>query len=157
MRGDSGSGKSTLIRAMAGLWPWGTGRILRPRGASIAFMPQRPYLPDGTLRACLLYPVQEAGISDDLMQQALTRCGLEHLIPKLEEEASWSHILSGGEQQRIAFARLLLHPPDIAIMDEATSALDEEGQARMMAFLATDLANSTVFKRRPPTEFGAIP
>lgn len=154
VRGDSGSGKSTLIRAMAGLWPWGTGRILRPKGTKIAFMPQRPYLPDGSLRACLLYPAQDASASDDQIRLALERCGLEHLGQQLEEEASWSHVLSGGEQQRIAFARLLLNPPDIAIMDEATSALDEEGQARMMAFLRTDLAGSTVLSvgHRPNLE-----
>ena len=154
VRGDSGSGKSTLIRAMAGLWPWGSGRILRPKAAKIAFMPQKPYLPDGTLRACLLYPAQASNISDELIGQALQRCGLAHLAMQLDIEGSWGHILSGGEQQRIAFARLLLNPPDIAIMDEATSALDEEGQARMMAFLRTDLAASTVLSvgHRPNLE-----
>lgn len=154
VRGDSGSGKSTLIRAMAGLWPWGSGRILRPKSSKIAFMPQRPYLPDGSLRACLLYPVGDVEVSDGVIRHALERCGLAHLGAELDAEKSWSHTLSGGEQQRIAFARLLLNPPDIAIMDEATSALDEEGQARMMAFLGADLKASTVLSvgHRPNLE-----
>jgi len=144
VKGQSGTGKSTLIRAIAGLWPWGSGTILRPENASFAFMPQRPYLPLGTLRHALLYPAADEGQPDELLEDALRRCGLSHLIPRLHDEDSWDGILSGGEKQRIAFARLLVHPPDIVIMDEATSALDEESQARMLEFLRTDLAKATV-------------
>jgi putative ATP-binding cassette transporter len=142
VKGESGTGKSTLIRAMAGLWPWGSGEILRPAHASIAFMPQRPYMPLGTLRHALLYPTLDLDVPDDKLKDALRRCGLAHLIPRLDEEDNWDAILSGGEKQRVAFARLLVNPPDIVIMDEATSALDEESQARMMEFLRTDLARA---------------
>jgi vitamin B12/bleomycin/antimicrobial peptide transport system ATP-binding/permease protein len=154
VKGESGTGKSTLIRAMAGLWPWGAGEILRPANASIAFMPQRPYLPLGTLRHALLYPNTDLDVPDDKLTDALKRCGLAHLIPRLGEEDNWDGILSGGEKQRIAFARLLINPPDIVIMDEATSALDEESQARMMEFLRSDLVGSTVLSvtHRPGLE-----
>jgi putative ATP-binding cassette transporter len=144
VKGQSGTGKSTLIRAMAGLWPWGSGEILRPEGATFAFMPQRPYLPLGTLRHALLYPDTEAAVPDERLADALRRCGLAHLVPRLDEEDQWDGILSGGEKQRLAFARLLVHPPDIIIMDESTAALDEESQARMLEFLRTDLADATV-------------
>jgi vitamin B12/bleomycin/antimicrobial peptide transport system ATP-binding/permease protein len=154
VKGESGTGKSTLIRAMAGLWPWGSGEILRPADASIAFMPQRPYLPLGSLRHALLYPATDHAVPDETLVEALRRCGLSHLIPRLDEEDNWDGILSGGEKQRVAFARLLVNPPDIVIMDEATSALDEESQARMMEFLRTDLAGSTVLSvtHRPGLE-----
>ena len=144
VKGESGTGKSTLIRAMAGLWPWGSGQILRPKGATFAFMPQRPYLPLGTLRHALLYPAEDEGQPDEALAEALRRCGLAHLVPRLHEEDQWESILSGGEKQRLAFARLLVSPPDIIIMDESTAALDEESQARMLDFLRTDLAPAMV-------------
>ena len=144
VKGQSGTGKSTLIRAMAGLWPWGSGEILRPEDATIAFMPQRPYLPLGTLRHALMYPVVDAEHPDEHLADALKRCGLSHLVPRLDDEDQWEGILSGGEKQRLAFARLLVNPPDIIIMDESTAALDEESQARMLEFLRTDLAHATV-------------
>ena len=144
VKGKSGTGKSTLIRAMAGLWPWGSGQILRPKGATFAFMPQRPYLPLGTLRHALLYPAEDEGQPDEALAEALRRCGLAHLVPRLHEEDQWEGILSGGEKQRLAFARLLVSPPDIIIMDESTAALDEESQARMLDFLRTDLAPAMV-------------
>jgi putative ATP-binding cassette transporter len=144
VKGDSGTGKSTLIRAMAGLWPWGSGKILRPADASIAFMPQRPYIPLGTFRHAVLYPSGPPDTPDDVIADALTRCGLKHLIPRLDEEENWDGVLSGGEKQRLAFARLLVAPPDIVIMDEATSALDEASQASMMEFFRSDLQQSTV-------------
>ena len=144
LKGDSGSGKSTLIRAMAGLWPWGSGEILRPEGSYIAFMPQRPYFPLGTLRTALLYPHAEQTVPDEAIREALTRCGLEHLIPRIDEIDQWSSLLSGGEQQRLAFARVLIHPPDILIMDEPTSSLDELSQFRMMEYMRDLLPNAMV-------------
>jgi putative ATP-binding cassette transporter len=144
VKGQSGTGKSTLIRAIAGLWPWGSGTILRPENATFAFMPQRPYLPLGTLRHALLYPAEDEGQPDEALAEALRRCGLAHLVPRLHEEDQWEGILSGGEKQRLAFARLLVSPPDIIIMDESTAALDEESQARMLDFLRTDLAPAMV-------------
>src|SRR4051794_14593085 len=131
VKGQSGTGKSTLIRAMAGLWPWGSGQILRPAGARVAFLPQQPYLPTGTLRQALLYPATKQMTSNLDLESALVRCGLKHLISRLDDEDQWTVILSGGEKQRLAFARLLVDPPDIVIMDEATSALDEASQTQM--------------------------
>jgi putative ATP-binding cassette transporter len=155
VKGESGTGKSTLIRAMAGLWPWGSGRVLRPRRSEVAFMPQRPYLPLGTLRHVLLYPkADDSRVGDERILHVLREVGLSHLASRLDEEDQWDMMLSGGERQRIAFARLLLHPPDIIIMDEATSALGEVSQAKMMGFLRTELADTTVLSvgHRPGLE-----
>ncbi|MDB5508573.1 MAG: hypothetical protein JWL93_1042 [Hyphomicrobiales bacterium] len=154
VKGESGSGKSTLIRAMAGLWPWGYGRILRPVGASIAFMPQKPYIPLGSLRHALGYPATDVVHDDAAIREALGKTGLTHLIERLDAEEQWSRILSGGEQQRLAFARILINRPDIIIMDEATSALDELSQARVMGFLNDELVESTVISvgHRPGLE-----
>ena len=144
VKGESGTGKSTLIRAMAGLWPWGSGEILRPAGAYVAFMPQRPYFPLGTLRTALLYPHPEQKATDEKIHDTLTRCGLEHLIPRIDETDQWSLVLSGGEQQRLAFARVLIHPPDILIMDEPTSSLDELSEFRMMEYMRDLLPHTMV-------------
>jgi putative ATP-binding cassette transporter len=154
IRGDPGTGKSTLVRAMAGLWPWGSGRILRPRRARLVFLLQRPYIPPGTLRHALLYPAADARTPDETLHAALQRCGLSRLARHLDDEQQWGHTLSGGEQQRLAFARLLIDPPDIVIMDEATSALDEVSEATMLDFLHADLAAVTVIgvARRPGLE-----
>lgn len=144
VKGDSGTGKSTLIRAMAGLWPWGSGRILKPENATIAFMPQRPYFPLGPLRSALLYPFPEQKVADEKIHEALTRCGLDHLILRIDETENWSSLLSGGEQQRLAFARVMIRPPDILIMDEPTSSLDELSQFRMMEYMRDFLPKTTV-------------
>ena len=144
VQGESGSGKSTLIRAIAGLWPWGSGRIQRPNDATIAFMPQRPYIPLGTLRNAVDYPAGATAPTQEEIEKVLVDCGLEHLIPRLDEEDSWANVLSGGEQQRLAFARIFLKKPDIVIMDEATSALDELSQAKMMQFVMERLEHSTL-------------
>jgi putative ATP-binding cassette transporter len=142
--GESGSGKSTLFRAIAGLWPWGSGAIRIPRRASMMFMPQRPYLPLGTLHAALTYPAPAEEYSREAVQAALRRCGLEALVPRLEEEDRWDRILSLGEQQRLAFARLLLHRPGWVFMDEATAALDEANQDSMMRMFGEELAGSAL-------------
>ena len=144
VKGDSGTGKSTLIRAMAGLWPWGSGKILKPEDAEFAFMPQRPYFPLGTLRQALLYPFADQKMDEEKISDALTRVGLEHLIPRLDEVETWSQVLSGGEQQRLAFARVMIRPPDILIMDEPTSSLDELSQFRMMEYMRDYLPKTTV-------------
>jgi len=144
VKGETGTGKSTLIRAMAGLWPWGSGRILRPKDARIAFMPQQPYLPRGTLRHVLDYPRDGTPPDSRRTEEILAACGLTHLVPRLDEEQSWSDVLSGGEQQRLGFARVLLKRPDIIIMDEPTSALDELSQTRMMELLCEEAAGSTI-------------
>ena len=143
-KGESGSGKSTLIRAIAGLWPWGEGTILLPKGAQIGFIPQRPYLPIGSLRDALLYPANDEPVSDDALRSILSRCGLAHLSTCLDAEENWSSMLSGGEAQRIGFCRALLAKPDILILDEPTSALDEPSQLRMMELLDEELPNATI-------------
>jgi putative ATP-binding cassette transporter len=144
VKGESGSGKSTLIHAMAGLWLWGSGEILRPEAANISFMPQHPYFPLGTLRAALLYPRSEQLVSEERIHDILVRCGLEHLMTRIDETDQWSSLLSGSEQQRLAFARVLIHPPDILIMDEPTSSLDELSQFKMMEYVRDLLPDTMV-------------
>jgi putative ATP-binding cassette transporter len=154
LTGESGSGKSTLIRALAGLWPWGSGSIALPRGKRVAFVPQKPYLPIGTLRNALLYPEAESRVEDTVVTDALKRCGLSYLRRRLDEEERWDQTLSGGERQRVAFARLLIQKPDIVIMDEATSALDEDSQDALLGLIGTELAHATIVSvgHRPALE-----
>jgi len=143
IRGQSGSGKSTIMRAVAGVWPWGKGEIHLPKG-SIMFMPQKPYFPLGTLREVLQYPKAPEGVTDELLQETLHKVGLDHLKDRLDERERWDHILSGGEQQRVAFARTLVHKPDWIFMDEATSALDEAGQENIMKLLIEELSETSI-------------
>jgi putative ATP-binding cassette transporter len=144
--GESGSGKSTLIRAIAGLWPWGEGRILLPAGAKLAFVPQRPYIPLGTLRDAIAYPVEGKLLSDERAKAVLKDVGLGYLASKLDtEEERWDQTLSGGERQRVAFARLLIEEPDIIIMDEATAALDVDSEFRLLTLLFERLPKATMF------------
>src|SRR5262245_24073103 len=143
IRGQSGSGKSTIMRAIAGVWPWGRGSVELPRG-NMDFLPQKPYFPLGTLREVLLYPETPPGIEDEDLRDALHKVGLDHLRGRLHETERWDHILSGGEQQRVAFARVLIHKPAWVFMDEATSALDEPGQANIMRLLAEELPDTAV-------------
>jgi putative ATP-binding cassette transporter len=152
--GESGSGKSTLIRAIAGLWPWGSGTVRLPQGARVAFLPQRPYIPLATLRAALCYPEEVTPELDERVPQALARVGLGHLAPRLDEEARWDQILSGGEQQRLAFARLLITRPSLVIMDEATAALDEASQNSILETFHDELRETTVLSvgHRPGLE-----
>jgi putative ATP-binding cassette transporter len=153
IRGQSGSGKSTIMRAVAGVWPWGRGEIHLPKG-KIAFMPQKPYFPLGSLRDTLHYPRPPEGITDDVLRDALHKVGLDHLRDRLDETERWDHILSGGEQQRVAFARTLIHKPDWIFMDEATSALDEAGQENVMKLLIEDLPETSIISigHRPGLE-----
>ena len=142
--GESGCGKSTLFRAIAGIWPWGSGEIRAPARDAAMFMPQRPYVPLGTLRAALCYPVAGHAFDDEALRAALIRCRLAPLVARLDEEARWDRVLSLGEQQRLAFARLLLHRPSWVFMDEATSALDEANQDAMMSLFQAELAGAAL-------------
>jgi putative ATP-binding cassette transporter len=134
--GESGTGKSTLVRAISGLWPWGGGLIEVKKGAKLMLLPQRPYIPIGTLRRAATYP--DAADSREIKEvaEAFKRVGLGHLIDRIEDEAPWDQTLSGGEKQRLAFARIFLHNPDIIVLDEATAALDPESQDKLMELLS---------------------
>lgn len=142
--GQTGAGKSTLFRAVAGLWPWGSGTILTPPPERMAFLPQRPYLPLGTLRNATTYPSPPNAFSDDEVRTALLRCDLANLLDKLDREERWDRELSLGEQERIAFARLLLHKPGWVFLDEATAALDEDSQHHIMGLFDAELKGTTV-------------
>jgi putative ATP-binding cassette transporter len=144
IRGESGSGKSTLFRAIAGLWPWGEGELRVPCRQTTMFLPQRPYLPLGTLGAALAYPDAPEEFGEAALRRAVLVCRLPHLADRLAEEARWDRVLSLGEQQRLAFARLILHRPRWIFMDEATSALDEANEAAMFAVLAEELPGSAM-------------
>ncbi|KVK97417.1 ABC transporter ATP-binding protein/permease [Burkholderia ubonensis] len=129
--GKSGSGKSTFMRALAGLWPFGDGAIDAPVSARMMFVPQTSYLPIGTLKAALTYPATADTYGDDACRDALRACRLEEYVDRLDETAHWTRVLSPGEQQRLAGARVLLHKPDFLFLDEATSALDADNEARL--------------------------
>ena len=142
--GESGSGKSTLVRAIAGLWPWGGGRVDFHPEHHLFMLPQKPYIPTGTLRRAVSYPRPADSWGQEEIQIALDKVGLGELGEKMEEEAPWDHTLSGGEKQRLAFARLLLHKPNIIVLDEATSALDDKTQDKIMAMLIEELPDATI-------------
>lgn len=152
--GESGTGKSTLVRAIAGLWPWGDGRVEFRKGSRVFLLPQRPYVPSGTLRRATTYPAPAEDWDIETIGKALDKVGLGHLKERLEEEEPWEQTLSGGEKQRLAFARLLLHQPDLVVLDEATSALDPPSQDKMMQLLSDELKERTIVSvaHRPELE-----
>ncbi|MBR1000497.1 MULTISPECIES: ABC transporter ATP-binding protein/permease [Bradyrhizobium] len=142
--GESGTGKSTLVRAIAGLWPWGGGSVDFHADRRLFMLPQKPYVPSGTLRRAAAYPAAAEDWSIEQIGEALDKVGLGHLKERIEEEAPWDQTLSGGEKQRLAFARLFLHRPDIIVLDEATSALDDRSQDKLMELLNEELKDATV-------------
>ena len=153
--GESGSGKSTLLRAIAGLWPWGGGEIRIAKGARMSFLPQRPYVPSGSLLRAAAYPMDEKEVNKDEVVQALTDVDLADHIDRLEEQNEpWDQTLSGGEKQRLAFARILIHKPDIVILDEATSALDTISQEKLMNLIHERYPQMTIVSvgHRPELE-----
>jgi putative ATP-binding cassette transporter len=144
LTGDSGTGKSTLLRALAGVWPWGQGDIEVRAGAKLLLLPQRPYVPLGTLRRAVNYPDPAFSRSEEQIVKVLKTVGLGHLAGRLDQEGPWHQILSGGEKQRLAFARIFLQRPDIIVLDEVTSAVDAPSQDRLMELLSQELKESTV-------------
>ena len=141
--GASGAGKSTLLRALAGIWPYGSGTINLPQGAKRLFLPQRPYLVLGSLRRALSYP-RTAAASDEEIARILKRVGMDHFAARLDDVDDWSRILSLGEQQRLAFARILLIRPDWIFLDEATSALDEPRERALYELLHQELPAASI-------------
>jgi putative ATP-binding cassette transporter len=142
--GPSGSGKSTFFRALAGIWPYWKGRIALPRGARMLFLPQKAYLPIGSLKHAVSYPDPASKFPDAEASDALRAVGLGKLAGELERSENWAQVLSGGEQQRLAFARALLYRPDWLFLDEATASLPEEDQDKLYALLKERLPGTTL-------------
>jgi putative ATP-binding cassette transporter len=142
--GAGGTGKSMLVRAIAGLWPWGEGTVGLPRGAEIAFLVARPYLPSGSLRRVLLFPDASRAVQDEVLDDALMSCGLPQLCGALDRVDRWEQALASGERQRLAIARLLIQRPEIVILDDATGALDPPDEAQIFAILREDLPQATL-------------
>ncbi|MBV8662576.1 MAG: ABC transporter ATP-binding protein/permease [Hyphomicrobiales bacterium] len=143
LMGPSGAGKSTLLRAVAGVWPYGSGTIGEPK-ANLMLLPQRPYIPIGSLRDAIAYPASSDDIADDAIRDALLKVGLPALVDRLDDNDNWQMRLSGGEQQRLAVARALLAEPDWLFLDEATSALDEASEAQVYRAIAQKLPRTTL-------------
>lgn len=141
LKGPSGSGKSTLLRTLAGFWPYVKGHISMPAPSEMMFIPQKPYIPMGTSAEAASYPLETA--DEEILSPLLVECGLSHLMEKPDTEADWSHILSLGEQQKLAFVRVFLRKPKWVFLDEATSAMDEETEEKMYRLL-TALPSTTV-------------
>ena len=144
IQGPSGSGKTTLFRVLAGLWPFGRGSVRIPAGARILFLPQKPYIPIGTLREALCYPDKPEAHDAAEIGEALTACQLAHFADRLDETGNWSLVMSPGEQQRLSFARALLIKPDWLFLDEASSALDEATERAMYTLLTQRLPDLTM-------------
>ena len=144
--GKPGMGKSTLFRALAGMWPWGAGTIQLPPPTAMMFMPQRPYLPPGTLRAAVTYPAAPERFDDAAVRAALERVDLGQLTPALDRTERWDRQLSLDEQQRLAFARLLLHAPRWVFVDDAIGTLDEEHRRLVLSIFERELPGTTVIR-----------
>jgi putative ATP-binding cassette transporter len=151
--GSTSAGKSSLVRALAGLWPWGRGRIEIPAGARMMVVPQRPYLPIGTLRNALLYPGDRVESDEAEIERALADAGLAHLADRLDRTERWDQVLGNGERQRLCVARVLIQRPDIVLLDDSLAALDEDAQAVLEARILERLMRTTLISlsQRPRT------
>jgi putative ATP-binding cassette transporter len=144
--GKTASGKSTLFRALAGMWPWGGGTLRLPPRAAMTFMPEQPYLPLGTLRAAVCYPAEPGRFDETAVVAALERVDLGHLVPSLDRTERWDRQLPLDEQQRLAFARLLLHAPRWVVLDDAISALDESHRSLVLSLKDRELVGATLIR-----------
>jgi len=154
--GPSGAGKSTLFRAIAGIWPFGSGRILVPEDAKVMLLPQRPYFPVASLAAAVSYPARLGTLDDARLANALKAVGLAEWADRLDEEAHWNRMLSLGEQQRLAIARVLLQEPDFLFLDEATASLDEAAEASLYRLLQERLKGTTIVSIGHRSTLGAF-
>jgi putative ATP-binding cassette transporter len=154
--GPSGSGKSTLFRAIAGIWPFGSGRVVIPKGAKVMLMPQRPYFPLATLATAIAFPAEAGTFDDKQIAEALAAVGMPQLIDRLGDEEHWNHVLSLGEQQRLAIARALLQAPDYLFLDEATASLDEAAEAALYRMLQDRLKGTTIISIGHRSTLGAF-
>ena len=154
--GPSGSGKSSVFRALAGLWPLGEGVVRVPAGARLLALPQRPYFPLGTLRQAIAYPTLAEAVDDTELREAMAAAGLGHLAPRLDEEAEWGTMLSGGEQQRVAFARALIARPDVLLLDEAVTTLEEADGRELYRVLAERLPATIIISIGRATALGGM-
>lgn len=154
--GPSGSGKSTLFRALAGIWPFGAGKIEVPKNAKVMMLPQRPYFPIAPLAAAVAYPAEPGQYDNAKVAELIAAVGLPKLAARIEEEAHWNRMLSLGEQQRLGLARALLHAPDYLFLDEATASLDEPSEAALYRLLAERLANATIISIGHRSTLGAF-
>ncbi len=144
IKGESGIGKSTFIRAIAGIWPYTSGEVIFPENRQIMYLPQQPYMPIGTLAEAILFPDKTDPEMEKQLKTVLAECHLEDFIPRLNESAHWTEQLSPGEQQRIAFARVLLHKPDWVFLDESTSMLDTGNESHLYHLLKSRLPNCSI-------------
>ncbi|HTM63075.1 MAG TPA: ABC transporter ATP-binding protein/permease [Gammaproteobacteria bacterium] len=144
IKGISGIGKSTFVRTLSGIWPYASGTATFPKNKLVMYVPQRPYMPIGTLMEAIMFPDKKHPELEKQVPDILVKCNLEHLIPRLTESAAWSEQLSPGEQQRVAFARVLLHKPDWVFLDESTSMLDVANEKRVYHLLKSELPHCSI-------------
>ncbi|MFZ3308587.1 MAG: ATP-binding cassette domain-containing protein, partial [Xanthobacteraceae bacterium] len=154
--GPSGAGKSTLFRAVAGIWPFGSGRVMVPKDAKIMLLPQRPYFPVATLAAAVSYPARDGTFDDAHVTEVISAVGLPGWSVRLHEEAHWNRMLSQGEQQRLGIARALLQEPDYLFLDEATASLDEAAEAMLYRLLQDRLKATTIISIGHRSTLGAF-
>jgi vitamin B12/bleomycin/antimicrobial peptide transport system ATP-binding/permease protein len=154
--GPSGAGKSTLLRAIAGIWPFGSGTVIVPAGAKVMLLPQRPYFPVAPLAAAVVFPAEPGTFEKARVAEAIAAVGLPQLVGRLDEEEHWNRLLSLGEQQRLAIARVLLHAPDYLFLDEATASLDEAAEAALYRLLQDRLKRTAIVSIGHRSTLGAF-